>query len=68
MLLIFFNIEFLGFPQMIAEATGRELAEVSDSVAQGVAEEFDNGGDYFKIDHFEAIKKVLAGKEPDFRS
>ena len=54
--------------QMLAYASGKELAEASDSTAQAVADRYDSCGDGFKIDHLEAIKKVLEGKQPDFRS
>ncbi|XP_022082318.1 adducin-related protein C1289.14-like [Acanthaster planci] len=53
--------------QMLADATGKELAVASNEVAQGVAEYTDNYGDSFKIDHLEALKKVLERKEPNFR-
>ncbi|XP_038068474.1 putative aldolase class 2 protein CC_1201 [Patiria miniata] len=63
-----YYFERAAMTQMLADATGKELAEVSDEVAKGVAEYFDSCGDSFKIDHLEAIKKVLEKKEPDFRS
>ncbi|XP_038070119.1 adducin-related protein C1289.14-like [Patiria miniata] len=54
--------------QMIAEATGRELAEASDKVSQDVSDYYTKNGDIFRINHFKGLKELLQGKGPDFRS
>ncbi|XP_022096169.1 uncharacterized protein LOC110982211 isoform X2 [Acanthaster planci] len=54
--------------QVLAEQTGRELAEASDKVAQGVTDYYTKIGDFFRICHFQGLKEVLQGKEPDYRS
>ena len=51
---------------MTVEASGKEPCEVSDKVAKGVADYYDECGDKFKIAHFEGIKDVLKKRDPDF--
>ena len=49
-----------------AESSGREVEEVSDKVAKGVADYFDDYGISYKIAHFEGIKNLLLKRDSDF--
>ncbi|XP_071785432.1 putative aldolase class 2 protein CC_1201 [Asterias amurensis] len=49
-----------------AESSGREVEEVSDKVAKGVADYFDDCGISYKIAHFEGIKNLLLKRDSDF--